>query len=187
MTIISQNTTDRNTRKTFENLSRHLTITPKAISKSKTQEIEGFLKTAGLYRRKARTIKDISDRLVKDNQDTLEHILAMPLEQARTRLMQFPGVGPKTADILLLFSARKPTMPVDTHIFRVAKRLQLCPENASTETTRESLQKLFNPSDYLYVHLLLISHGRNFCKARKPKCTQCPLNMLCPSNKSVED
>lgn len=186
ITIISQNTADRNTRKAFENLSKHAIIAPEALSNTKIHDIERWLRPAGLYRRKARTIKNISKMLAEKKTDDLEHILDMSVEQARTRLMQFPGVGPKTADVLLLFSARKPTIPVDTHVYRVTKRLHLCSENASLETTREALQKLFRPSDYLDVHLLLIAHGRNYCKARKPRCTPCPLNNLCPSNESAE-
>jgi endonuclease-3 len=186
ITIISQNTIDRNTRKAFENMSKQTTITPGVLSKTKVHHVERWLKPAGLYRRKARTIKDVSKRLAEEA-DSLEHILEMPVEQARTRLMQFPGVGPKTADVLLLFSARKPTILVDTHVYRVAKRLRLCPENASVETTRIALQRLFRSRDYLDVHVLLIAHGRKLCRARKPKCIMCPLNDLCPSNESAKN
>jgi len=107
--------------------------------------------------------------------------LSLPLEEARRTLMQFSGVGPKTADVVLLFSAKKPTVPVDTHVNRVAKRLGLAPPGGEYEVVRKNLQALFDPNDYLAVHVLLIAHGRKTCKARHPLCTECPVNMYCPT------
>jgi endonuclease-3 len=105
----------------------------------------------------------------------------LPLEEARKALTEMPGVGPKTADVVLLFSAQKPTIPVDTHVNRVSKRLGIAPENGDYETVRLSLQKLFPERDYLAVHQLLIGFGRQFCKAQKPLCTDCPINCYCPT------
>lgn len=95
--------------------------------------------------------------------------------------MEMPGVGPKTADVVLLFSEGKPTIPVDTHVNRVSRRLGLAPCEGGYEDVRLSLQSLFQPKDYLSVHLLLISHGRKTCKARNPHCNVCPINAYCPS------
>ncbi len=107
----------------------------------------------------------------------------MPLEQARQKLLGLPGVGPKTADVMLLFSAKRPTLPIDTHINRVSKRLRLVNPRANYETVRKTLQMLFEPRDYYSVHVLLILHGRKYCKARSPLCKRCPIHRLCPSNK----
>ena len=117
---------------------------------------------------------------------SLEPILSLPLDEARKTLMELPGVGPKTADVVLLFSANQPTIPVDTHVNRVSKRLGLAPANGDYEAVRLSLQTLFEPKDYLDVHLLLIAHGRKYCKARQPHCLECPVNNYCPS-KSLGD
>jgi endonuclease-3 len=106
----------------------------------------------------------------------------MPTEEARKTLMAMSGVGPKTADVVLLFSANKPTVPVDTHVNRVSKRLGLSPANGGYEDVRKSLQSLFMPKDYLSVHLLLIALGRKTCKAQKPLCCSCPVNSYCQSN-----
>ncbi len=99
--------------------------------------------------------------------------------------MEMPGVGPKTADVVLLFSANKPTIPVDTHVNRVSKRLGLSPQGGDYEAVRLSLQSKFEPKDYLTVHLLLIALGRKFCKAHNPHCSACPVNKYCPSNGEV--
>ena len=181
VTVISQNTADRNTARAFENLSKWFQISPEALANAETSQIEESLKVAGLYKNKAKTIKQISKILVEKFHGTIEPILALPLEDARKTLMQFPGVGPKTADVVLLFSAKQPTIPVDTHVNRVAKRLGFAPVNGDYEAVRKSLQLLYNPSDYLAVHVLLIAHGRKYCKAIRPPCEQCPVNMHCPS------
>ena len=180
-TIISQNTADRNTARAFECLSKLFEIKAEVLAEAETIEIEKCLKVAGLYKNKAKSIKQVSKIILEEFHGTLEPILSLPLEDARKTLLQFPGVGPKTADVVLLFAAKQPTIPVDTHVNRLAKRLGLAPENADYETVRNSLQSLWNKRDYLAVHLLLIAHGRKFCKARRPQCSVCPLNMHCPS------
>ena len=181
VTIISQNTNDRNTARAFENLTNKFKITPEALANAKKKEIEESLKVAGLYRNKAKTIKRISKTILKQYQGDLKPILSLPIEEAREMLMQFPGVGPKTADVVLLFCAKQNTIPVDTHVNRVSKRLGLAPDNGDYETVRKALQSIFEPKDYLPVHVLLILHGRKYCKARAPMCKECPINKFCPS------
>jgi len=182
VTVISQNTTDRNTARAFENLSKRFKITPKALALASLGEIEAAIRTAGLYKAKAKTIQQAATEILEKYHGSLQPILSMPLEQARETLMQFPGVGPKTADVVLLFSVERPTIPVDTHVNRVAKRLGFAPEKGNYETVRGSLMALFEPADYLSVHLLFIAHGRKTCKAPRPLCSQCPVKMYCPSN-----
>ena len=182
VTIISQNTADRNTDRAFETLSKRFEISPEALAKAETSQIEEAIKTAGLYKSKAKAIKCAAKAINEKYHGTLQPILSLPLEDARAALMQFPGVGPKTADVVLLFSAQQPTIPVDTHVYRVAKRLGFAPEKGGYEAVRGSLQALFDPADYLAVHLLLIEHGRKTCKAQRPLCKQCLVNAYCPSN-----
>jgi len=186
VTIISQNTADRNTTKAFENLSKHFEITPKALANAETSQIERCLQVAGLYRNKAKTIRQVSTIILEKFHGDLKTILALPFEEARKTLMQLPGVGPKTADVVLLFSANQPTIPVDTHVYRVSKRLDLAPANGDYEAIRKALQSLYAPEDYFAVHILLIMHGRRYCKALKPLCVKCPLDNLCPSKATVE-
>ncbi|MCW4047443.1 MAG: endonuclease III [Candidatus Bathyarchaeota archaeon] len=181
VTIISQNTADRNTARAFENLSKRFEITPEVLANAETSQIEDCLRVGGLYKNKARTIKQVSRIILEKFHGSLQPVLSLPLEEARKALMQLPGIGPKTADVVLLFSAKQPTIPVDTHVNRVAKRLGFAPPNGSYEVVRESLQALYDTSDYLTVHVLLIAHGRRFCTARHPRCDECPVNMCCPT------
>jgi endonuclease-3 len=183
ITVISQNTADANTRRAFENLRKKFPITPKALARARVEEIEDCLRTAGLYRNKSKVIRNIS-RIVNQRFDgSLDFVYFMPMDEARKTLMEFPGVGPKTADVVLLFCASKPTVPVDTHVFRVSKKLGFADANTDYEGIRMSLQTLFSPEDYLAVHLLLISLGRKYCKARNTLCWTCPVANFCPSRK----
>lgn len=181
VTIISQNTADRNTARAFARLSKRFEIKPDVLLKAETNHIEDALKTAGLYKSKTKTIKQVSKMILENFHGSVQAILSLPFEKARKTLIQMPGIGPKTADVLLLFSAEKPTIPVDTHVNRVSKRLGFASANADYEAVRSSLQSLYEQRDYLAVHVLLIAHGRRYCKARKPLCTQCPVNKYCPS------
>ena len=183
-TIISQNTADINTARAFEKLSKRFEIKPEVLANAEIRQLEKCLKVAGLYKNKAKTIKKVSRVILEKFHGDLKSVLSLPFEEARESLMQLPGVGPKTADVVLLFCAEKPTIPVDTHVNRVSKKLGLAPANGDYETIRKSLQSLYNPEDYLAVHLLLISLGRKYCRARNPLCKQCPVNSLCPSRKT---
>lgn len=180
-TVISQSTAEVNTRRAYDNLSIRLPIKPKNLTEADVQEIEAALRIAGLYRSKSRIIKDLSKKILEKHGGSLDFIHSLPLEEARQKLMSLPGIGPKTADIVLLFSAKRPTLPVDTHVSRVSKRLGLAPSDGSHEEVRRRLQALYQPEDYFPVHMLLIALGRNYCKALKPLCSTCPVRDPCPS------
>ncbi len=181
VTIISQNTADTNTARAFENLSNEFKITPQILANAETSKIESCLHVGGLFKNKAKTIINVSKIILEKYGGSLRPILSLPLDEARKKLMDLPGVGPKTADVVLLFSANQPTIPVDTHVNRVSKRLGFVPANGDYNTVRLSLQRLFNQKDYLEVHLLLIAHGRKYCKANRPLCVECTLQNYCPS------
>ncbi|MGQ9459990.1 MAG: endonuclease III domain-containing protein [Candidatus Bathyarchaeaceae archaeon] len=186
ITVLSQATADKNTARAFKNLSERFSITPEALTKASLEEIEKAIKVGGLYRNKSRVIKAISRMILERFNGSLDFIHSLTLEEARKILLSIPGVGPKTADVVLLFCARKPTIPIDTHVNRVSKRLGLTLPEASYEGVRQALETLYLPDDYLPVHLLFISLGRKYCRARKPLCKPCPVNLLCPS-KRTED
>ena len=182
LTIISQNTTDANAERAFEALSKQFEITPQVLAEAEISEVEVCLHVAGLYHAKAKAVRAASNIIVEKLGGSLASVLSLPLSEARKTLMELPGVGPKTADVVLLFSGNQPTIPVDTHVNRVSKRLGWVPANCDYEDVRLSLQRLFEPKDYLPVHLLLIAHGRSYCRARHPRCRLCPVYDYCPSN-----
>jgi endonuclease-3 len=157
------------------------TITPTSLVEAEETEIEDALRVAGLYRNKSRNLKKVAELVLEKFNGSLGFIFTSPMEEARAELMSLPGVGPKTADIVLLFSAGKPTLPVDTHVNRVSKRLKMVPQNGGYETVQEALQTLYPSKEYFDVHMLFIALGRKYCKALKPLHSACPVRELCPS------
>jgi endonuclease-3 len=180
-TIISQSTAEANTRRAYLNLSRKTSINPVSLAETEVTEIEDALRVAGLYRNKSRILKKTAELVLEKFKGSLSFIYTSPMEEARTKLMSLPGVGPKTADIVLLFSAGKSTLPVDTHVNRISKRLKLVPQNGNHETVRKALQRLYPSKEYFNVHMLFIALGRKYCKAQKPLHFACPVRDLCPS------
>jgi endonuclease-3 len=103
----------------------------------------------------------------------------MSTDEARNWLLQFKGVGPKTAAIVLQFSLGKPAFPVDTHIYRVTGRLGIRPEKMNADQAHDYLAELLPQEAFYAAHLNLIRLGREICHARKPNCPQCPLQDFC--------
>jgi endonuclease-3 len=110
----------------------------------------------------------------------------MPTDEARQWLLQFKGVGPKTAAIVLQFSLGKPAFPVDTHIYRVTGRTGIRPEKMNADQAHFYLEQLLPEEAYYPAHLNIIRLGREICQARKPKCSQCPLKDCCDFYAALE-
>lgn len=178
-TVLSQATNDRNRDRAYKNLSEKYEITPKALAAARVREIEAAIRVGGLFRNKSRKIKELSKVVLERFDGSLDFVYLEPLEKARSLLMGIPGVGPKTADVVLLFAAEKPTVPIDTHVNRVSRRLGLAPLKGGYEEIRSGLESLYLSRDYLAVHLLLISLGRSNCRARNPMHSSCPVKSLC--------
>ena len=178
-TILSQNTTDKNSLKAFGNLKSSspdyelLLSLPEAL-------IEEKIRVGGLAEMKANRIKAALEKIKADaGSIDLGFIGRLDLKEASDYLMSLPGVGPKTAAVVLLFAFHKATMPVDTHVFRVSKRIGLVPENASIKDAQAVLEKITPPDKYMSLHLNLIRHGRLICKARNPIHSDCALRDIC--------
>lgn len=186
-TVLSQATNDRNRDRAYKNLSEKYEINPKALTTAEVKEIEKAIRVGGLYRNKSRKIKELSKVVLERFDGSLDFVYFDPLEKARSKLMSIPGVGPKTADVVLLFSAKKPTVPIDTHVNRVSKRLGLAPLKGGYEDVRNSIESSYASEDYLPVHLLLISLGRTYCRARNPMHKTCPVSSLCPTAQLEEN
>lgn len=178
-TIISQNTNSQNTARAIARLQARFKITPEALACANPTALEDCLQAAGLQKMKSRRIREVSKIILGKYGGDLSRILEKPSPDARKELMDLPGVGPKTADVVLLFSRREPVLPVDTHIFRVAKRLGFADENAGYEEVRRALEREIEPDSFEDAHLLLIMLGRRFCRAQNPLCEKCPIQAIC--------
>jgi len=181
-TILSQNTTDHNSEAAMRRLRKRYKINPRTLAKARIRDLTPCIKQAGLYRSKGPRIKEVS-RIIQDQYSgRLTPILNRPYGEAKDELMALPGVGPKTADILLAFVAKNPVIPVDTHIARVTKRLGIAKANANYEQVRLPLEALIPPRKRIPLHLSIISFGRAICRAPRPRCPICPVNKSCPSS-----
>jgi endonuclease-3 len=178
-TILSQNTNDSNRDRAFEALQNRFS-TWEAVRDAEPQELIDTIRTAGLANQKGPRIQNALKEIT-DVRGTisLDFLRDLSPEEASRWLMQFKGVGPKTAAIVLLFSLELPAFPVDTHIYRVTGRLGLRPQKMNAEQAHDYLAKLFPADTYYVVHLNIIRLGREICRARKPNCSECPLQDLC--------
>lgn len=178
-TILSQNTNDLNRDRAFVALKQRFP-TWETVRDADTQEIIDVIRPAGLANQKGPRIKNILNE-IEDQRGSLDlnFLGEMNVEEAREWLLQFKGVGPKTAAIVLLFSLDKPAFPVDTHIYRVTGRLGIRPQKMDPETAHQHLASLFPSETYYSAHLNIIRLGREICTARKPDCPNCPLQDLC--------
>jgi len=182
-TILSQNTNWRNVERALNNLEAHASVTPEALLELGPKALEQLIRPAGLHRVKAVKLVEASKFIKERLQGGLDDALKLPLEDARRILMEIPGVGPKTADVLLAFAAGRGVLPVDTHIDRVSKRLGLARKGAGYEEVKARLEALIPASERRWMHLALIEFGREVCRALRPKCRECPVNRLCPSRR----
>ncbi len=178
-TVLSQNTNDRNSIRAFKKLKEKYILKPEEIALVKREELAETIKPGGMHNLKAEKIISLSRKVVKEFGGDLNIILNKPLKEARKELLKLPGVGFKTADVVLLSLTDKKVFPVDTHIERITKRLGLVDEKAKYEKIRKKLEETFPPDKYLEAHLLLINFGRKICKTRKPKCGKCPIRNKC--------
>lgn len=173
--ILSQRTNWKNARKALESLKKKFPSLT-AVADASLRDIEEAIRPAGLHEVKAYAIREVA-RLAKIGE--LDRILALPYKEARARLMSIKGIGPKTADVFLLFARREPVLPVDTHIFRIMRRLGVAEENEDYESLRSKLERAVPPSERLYAHIALIRFGREVCRPLRPLCETCPLTSLC--------
>jgi len=181
-TILSQNTNDLNRDRAMKLLRSRFEITPEALAEAPTEQLADCIKPAGLYRVKAPRIKEVSGIILNRFGSDLGSVLERPPAEARSILLDLPGVGYKTADILLAFVTSHPTVPVDTHVMRVSKRLGIARKSAGYEETRLALEALVPDKRRVKMHLSLIRFGREICKAPRPLCPICPVNRTCPSS-----
>ncbi len=180
-TILSQHTSDINSHRAFDNLMQAYKSLD-VIANAPVSEIEDIIRTGGLAGIKAARIKAVLSIIKqKTGNYDIGFFRDMELSEAKKWLQDLPGVGPKTAAVVLCFSLGLPAMPVDTHIFRVAKRLSLIKSRVNATKAHELLEALVSPVDVFAFHMYLIWHGRRVCKALRPLCDRCVLASGCPS------
>jgi endonuclease-3 len=178
-TILSQSTTDVNSRRAFESLKQRFPDWESA-RRARVTSIEAAIKSGGLARQKSIRIKQIlNDIYERRGSLDLSFLATAPLEEAVEFLSSFKGVGPKTVACTLLFACNCPIFPIDTHIFRLARRLALIPEKCSDEEAHRLMTAMIPPGRFYEIHVNIIRHGRKVCRPQNPLCEQCCVVEYC--------
>lgn len=152
--------------------------TPEKMLALGEDRVRDYIKTIGLYRNKAKNVIALSRKLVDD--------FGGEVPKTREELVTLPGVGRKTANVVMSMAFGEPTLAVDTHVFRIGNRLRIASGKTPDEVEQAFLRII--PDDYLYhAHHWLILHGRYCCKARKPECDRCVIADICKSKEKTTD
>ena len=177
--ILTQNTAWKNVEKAISNLKAESLLTPGGLKKIKTSRLAVLIKPAGYYNIKAKRIKSFVNFLFKEFNGSLARMLRTDTKKLRAELLGVNGIGPETADSILLYAAGRPVFVVDNYTKRIFSRHSLLSPLASYEETQRlftdnlpAQRKLFN--EY---HALIVELGKEFCRS-KPRCSECPLKTI---------
>ncbi len=179
LSILSQNTNDELAERAFLNLVNKLgrPITAQKIIDTPRDVLVDCIRVSGMYNRKCDTIYELSRVLNEVGESVLDE---MEVSSLKKLLLSIRGLGKKTVDVFLLFKRQVPTFPVDTHIKRICKRLGIVSVD-DYDLISSKFTKVFGNDwrELACAHLVLIHHGRETCRALKPICDRCPLNIVC--------
>jgi endonuclease III len=180
LTILSQNTADVNSFRAFSALRARYASWDDVLA-APTDELEDVIRPGGLAPTKSRRIQHVLAEVyaVTGGSWDLDFLGTVPVSEARDWLTSLPGIGRKTASIILLFGFGRAAMPVDTHVHRVATRLGMLPARTPLDRAHDLLEGVLAPEEMYPFHVELIRHGRDTCRAPRPICGICPLTDVC--------
>ncbi len=187
ITVLSQNTSEANCVRAYKGLSAKFQIEPQILVKAKEADIREAIRSGGLYNIKAKRIKEVSRAVLEKFEGNLVPVLALPKGEARVKLMELPGIGPKTADVLLANRhGYSQVFVVDTHMDRIAKRLGLVKSDARYEDIQTALQSFIPWDKGERVGGLFWLLAKYTCGAQNPKCSECLLINICDFGKKTK-
>lgn len=177
--ILSQATTDVLSERTFQALMAKFKTWENVLS-AETGEIAEAIKLGGLANQKSRVIKELLENIKAENGSLeLDFLQDWPVREAVTYLKKFRGIGPKTIACTLLFACHQNIFPLDTHIFRVLRRVGIVPQKCSDERAHEILDAVVPAGKFYSLHVNLIRLGRKVCRPQTPLCERCPIIEYC--------
>ena len=183
--ILSQATSDVNSERTYAALKRRFP-TWDAVLRAREATLADTIRAGGLANQKAKVIRDLLRQIkARTGALTLNFLHDASVEEAVQFLSAFRGIGPKTVACTLLFACRKDVFPLDTHIFRVLRRVGLIPPNSTDERAHQLMNRLVPTGKFYSFHVNLIRHGRALCRPRDPLCEQCPIVEYCDYGQTV--
>ena len=181
-TILSQHTSDINSGRAFARLMDRFGSL-EAVARGNIADIEEAIAPGGLAKVKAPRIKEVLGKVLELNGGSLDlsFLQEMPLAEAKAWLRQLPGIGPKSAGIVLNFSLGMPAMAIDTHIYRVCQRLRAIDAKTNADKAHDVMEAKVPPGEVFNFHVAFITHGRRVCRAQRPLCAECVVAEMCPS------
>jgi endonuclease-3 len=185
LTVLSQNTSDANSFRAYGSLRARFP-TWEALAAARPSEVAAAIRSGGLSNVKAPRILAILCAIEeREGEFDLSFLRRMTDAEARDYLTSLPGVGPKTAAVVLAFSLDRLAFPVDTHVYRVATRLGLIPPKTSAARAHDILEEITPPDIRVAMHVGLIRLGREICRPGRPRCEICPLADICPTAPTI--
>jgi len=180
ITILSQNTSNANTIRAYRGLAAKFEVKPEVLASADIGQLKEAIRGGGLYNVKAKRLKDVSKAVLEKFSGDIASVLALPKEEAKAKLMELPGIGNKTADVLLTseHSYRK-VLPIDTHFDRIAKRLGIAELNANYDDVQKAYMQFLPEAYRERASGLLWLLAKSTCRAQNPKCGECPLTEMC--------
>lgn len=170
--VLSAQATDKSVNKATKALFEKVT-SPQQMLDLGYDKLLPYIKSIGLYKNKGANIIKLSKMLIEEYNSEVPG--------TKEELIKLPGVGPKTANVVLNVIFKQPTMPVDTHILRIAPKIGLAPGSTPEEVERGLLKRI--PAEFLFnAHHWILLHGRYVCTAKNPKCNECLIADLCKHN-----
>lgn len=179
--VLVQNTSWKNVERAIQNLREADLLEPRRLARVPLAELEELIRPAGYYRIKARRLRNLLSLIVRRYEGSLERMFSIPMDVLREQLLQVPGIGPETADSILLYAGGFPTFVVDTYTHRVLARHGWIDFEADYYQIKEYFESQLEPDVQLFneYHALLVRVGHLHCR-RKPKCQGCPLQEMLP-------
>jgi endonuclease III related protein len=186
--VLTQNTSWRNVERAIKNLRDADLLDPKTLYDVPVEELEELIRPAGYYRIKARRLRSLLEFLVERYDGSLAAMFATSLPELREQLLAVHGIGPETADSILLYAGGLPSFVVDAYTYRVFARHGWIPFDADYHQIQDYIQGELPRDVPLYneFHALLVRLGKDYCRKSNPKCGECPLRELLPRGGPLE-
>ena len=184
--ILTQNTSWKNVSRAIGNLKNRDLLTPEGMRGLSHSDLEELVRPSGYFRQKAGRLRNFISFLFQYHEGELSSLFSLEKDEMRRQLLNVNGIGPETADSIILYAANKPTFVIDKYTIRIFSEIGLLEENSTYEAAKSFFEyrlledvKLFN--EY---HALIVRLGYSICRKRNPICSICPLNEICASAKN---
>ena len=182
--ILTQNTSWANVERAMSNLDSAQMLTPAAIASARMSRLAALVRSSGYFRQKAKKLKAFVRFLQREYGGSLERMFDTPTDILREKLLSVHGIGPETADSILLYAGSHPVFVVDAYTHRIFGRHGVTDGKPEYENVRAVFEAALPRDSQLYneFHALIVNTGKNWCRKKEPRCAECPLSSLLPAN-----